>query len=131
VTEPKLGLGGRNEKEDVASLGVAFGRPSLRRMCNDSRHRGRYTEPRESLEKGSLRLGRDSDSVVWFPAVFESIPVNPPTYAKQLEGAYSASLEPADIASLKRVYDIVAEILSFSYSSRIFLAPVIVQTEAA
>jgi len=57
-------LGGKNEKEDVASLGVAFGRLSLRRMCNDSRHRGRYTEPRASLEKGSLRIGRDSEPAV-------------------------------------------------------------------
>ena len=56
--------GGKNEKEDVASLGVAFGRLSLRRMCNASRHRGRYTEPRESLEKGSLRIGRDSEPAV-------------------------------------------------------------------
>ena len=28
-------LGGKNEKEDIASLGIAFGRLSLRRMCND------------------------------------------------------------------------------------------------
>ena len=26
-------------------------------MCNASRHGGRYTEPRESREKGSLRIG--------------------------------------------------------------------------
>src|SRR4030095_2848793 len=45
----------QNEKEDVVSLGIAFGRLNLTRMCNDSRHRGRHTEPRESLEKGSLR----------------------------------------------------------------------------
>jgi hypothetical protein len=87
VAEPKLGLlkeqknalglGGKNEKKDVASLGVAFGRLNLRRMCDASRHRGRYTEPRESLKKGSLRLGRDSDCSRWSPAVFESIPVNP------------------------------------------------------
>ena len=44
--------GGKNEKEDVASRGVAFGRLSRRRMRNASRHGGRYTEPRESLEKG-------------------------------------------------------------------------------
>jgi hypothetical protein len=28
-------LGGKNEKEDIASLGIAFGRLSLRRMRND------------------------------------------------------------------------------------------------
>ena len=52
--------GGKNEKEDIASLVIACGRLSLRRMRNDSRHGGRYTEPRESSEKDSLwRIGRD------------------------------------------------------------------------
>jgi hypothetical protein len=34
-------------------------------MRNASRHGGRYTEPRKSLEKGSLRIGRDSDGTDW------------------------------------------------------------------
>jgi hypothetical protein len=55
------GVGGKNEKEGVASLGVAFGRLNLRRMCNDSRYRGRYTEPRESREARIFRIGLDSD----------------------------------------------------------------------
>jgi hypothetical protein len=50
--------GGKNEKEDIASLDIAFDRLSLRRMRNDSRHGGRYTKHRESREKGSLRIGR-------------------------------------------------------------------------
>ena len=72
MTKPKLGLlkeqenalrlGDKNEKEEVASLGVAFGRLSLRRMCNDSRPRRRYTEARESLEKGSFRIRQNKDS---------------------------------------------------------------------
>jgi hypothetical protein len=49
--------GVKNEKEEIAYLGVAFGRLSLRRMRNGSRHGGRYTEHRESREKGSLRIG--------------------------------------------------------------------------
>jgi hypothetical protein len=46
---------GKNEKEEIASLGIAFGRLSLRRMRNDARHGGRYTESRESREKDILR----------------------------------------------------------------------------
>ena len=54
--------GGKNEKEEIASLGIAFGRLSLRRMRNDSRHGGRYTESRESREKDSLRrIGRETE----------------------------------------------------------------------
>jgi hypothetical protein len=56
--------GGKNEKEEIAYLGVAFGRLSLRRMRNGSRHGGRYTEHRESREKGSLRIGRDLNAGV-------------------------------------------------------------------
>jgi hypothetical protein len=52
-----VSTGGKNEKEEIAYLGVAFGRLSLRRMRNGSRHGGRYTEHRESREKGSLRIG--------------------------------------------------------------------------
>jgi hypothetical protein len=53
--------GGKNEKAEMASLGVAFGRFSLSRMRNGSRHGGRYTEHRESREKDSLwRIGRVS-----------------------------------------------------------------------
>jgi hypothetical protein len=35
LTRRYRSLGGKNEKEDVVSLGTAFGRVSLRRMCND------------------------------------------------------------------------------------------------
>jgi hypothetical protein len=48
----------QNEKEDVAPLGVAFGRINLGRMRNDSRHRGRSTRPRESVKKGGFGDGR-------------------------------------------------------------------------
>jgi hypothetical protein len=48
----------QNEKEDVAPLGVAFGRINLGRMRNDSRHRGRSTGPRESVKKGGFGDGR-------------------------------------------------------------------------
>src|SRR5262249_63123 len=41
----------QNEKEDVAPLGVAFGRINRGRMCNYSWHRGRSTGPRESVKK--------------------------------------------------------------------------------
>ena len=77
-------LGGKNEKEDVASRGVAFGRLSRRRMRNASRHGGRYTEPRESLEKGSLRIGRDSDGML----------------AKFLEGGCTSFVRSLEAASL-------------------------------
>ena len=43
-------------------MGVALGRLSLRRMRNGSRHGGRYTEHRESREKGSLRIGAGPDA---------------------------------------------------------------------
>jgi len=57
--------GGKDEKEEIASLGVAFGRLSLRRMRNDSRDGGRYTEHRESREKDSLgRIGRNLNAGV-------------------------------------------------------------------
>jgi hypothetical protein len=50
--------GGKNEKEEIASLVIAGGRLSLRRMRNDSWHGGRYTEHRKSREKDSLwRIG--------------------------------------------------------------------------
>src|SRR5262245_14353767 len=50
--------GGKDEKEQIASLGVPFGRLSLTRMCDDSWHGGRYTEHRKSGEKDSLwRIG--------------------------------------------------------------------------
>ena len=52
--------GGKNEKEEIASLDIAFGRLSFRRMRNDSWHGRRHTEHRESREKDSLwRIGRD------------------------------------------------------------------------
>ena len=51
-----LQRGGRNEKEEIASLVIAFGRLNLRRMRNGSRYGGRHTESRESCEKGSLRI---------------------------------------------------------------------------
>ena len=55
----------KNEKE-VAFLVIAFGRLSLRRMCNDSRHGGRYTKHWESREKDSLgRIApRRADNVI-------------------------------------------------------------------
>ena len=57
--------GGKNEKEDIASLDIAFDRLSLRRMRNDSRHGGRYTEHRESREKDSFwRIGRNLNAGV-------------------------------------------------------------------
>jgi hypothetical protein len=56
----RYSMGGKNEKEEIASLGIAFGRLGLRRMRNGSRHRGRYTASWESREKDSLRIGRDS-----------------------------------------------------------------------
>jgi len=49
-------LGGKDEKEDVASA-FTFSRFSLGRVCNDARSRGRYTEPWESIEKGGLLIG--------------------------------------------------------------------------
>src|SRR5262245_8317009 len=48
----------QNEKEDVAPLGLAFGRINLGRMRNDSWHRGRSTGPRESVKKGGFGDGR-------------------------------------------------------------------------
>jgi hypothetical protein len=54
--------GGKNEKEEIASLVIVCGRPSLTRMRNDSWHGGRYTETRESREKDSLRIRRDSEN---------------------------------------------------------------------
>jgi hypothetical protein len=52
-------MGGKNEKEQIASLVIALGRRlGLRRMRNDSRYGGRYTKSRESREKGGLRIGR-------------------------------------------------------------------------
>jgi hypothetical protein len=53
LTCPSL-RGGRNEEEEIVSLGIAFGRLSLTRMRNDSRHGGRHSEPRESHKKISL-----------------------------------------------------------------------------
>ena len=52
--------GGKNEQEEVASLGVVFGRLSLGRMRNGSWHGGRYTEHRKSRKEDRLwRIGRD------------------------------------------------------------------------
>src|SRR5262245_37777739 len=48
----------QNEKEDVAPLGVVFGRINLGRMRNYSRHRGRSTGPRESVKKDCFGDGR-------------------------------------------------------------------------
>ena len=49
----------KNEKEEIASLDIAFRRLSLSRMRNNSWHGGRYTEHRKSREKDSLwRIGR-------------------------------------------------------------------------
>jgi hypothetical protein len=57
--------GGKNEKEEIASLDIAFGRLSFRRMRNDSWHGRRHTEHRESREKDSLwRIGRDLNAGV-------------------------------------------------------------------
>jgi hypothetical protein len=53
--------GGKNEKKEIASLGIAFGRLGLRRMRNGSRYGGRYTEARESGEKDGFRIGRYSE----------------------------------------------------------------------
>ena len=50
--------GGKNEKEEIASLDIAFGRLSFRRMRNDSWHGRRHTEHRESREKDSLWADR-------------------------------------------------------------------------
>jgi hypothetical protein len=67
--------GGKNEKEEIASLVIACGRPSLTRMRNDSWNGGRYTEHRESREKDSLwRIG---DTVI--RGRFGNYPVNPQT----------------------------------------------------
>jgi len=71
--------GGKNEKEEIAYLGVAFGRLSLRRMRNGSRHGGRYSEHRESREKGSLRIGAGPECRRWSAVVLETNPVNPQT----------------------------------------------------
>jgi hypothetical protein len=50
--------GGKNEKEEIASLVITFGHHNLRRMRNDSWHGRRYTEHRKSREKDSLwRVG--------------------------------------------------------------------------
>jgi hypothetical protein len=46
--------GGKNEKEDIASLDIAFGRLSLRRMRNNSWHRGRYTEGQSLADRARL-----------------------------------------------------------------------------
>ena len=52
--------GDKNEKDEIASLGVAFGRLSLGRMRNGSWHGGRYTEHRKSRKEDRLwRIGRD------------------------------------------------------------------------
>jgi hypothetical protein len=67
--------GGKDEKEEIASLVIARGRPSLTRMRNDSWHGGRYTEYRQSREKDSLwRIGRDLNAGV-DPLSFLKIPV--------------------------------------------------------
>jgi len=67
--------GGKDEKEEIASLVIARGRPSLTRMRNDSWHGGRYTEYRESREKDSLwRIGRDLNAGV-DPLSFLKLPV--------------------------------------------------------
>jgi hypothetical protein len=47
--------GDKNEKEDIASLVIAFVRLSLTRMRNNPRHGGRYTEFRESREENGFR----------------------------------------------------------------------------
>ena len=57
VKEERARPGGENEKQGVAFLGVAFGRFNITRMCNPSRHGGRYTEPRQSPEKSGLGIG--------------------------------------------------------------------------
>jgi hypothetical protein len=56
-TEDAFGLWSQNEKENVASLGVADRRLRLRRMRNARRHSRGYTEPWERLETNSIRLG--------------------------------------------------------------------------
>jgi hypothetical protein len=67
--------GGKNEKEEIASLVIACSRPSLTRMRNDSWHGGRYTEHRESREKDCLwRIGRDLNAGV-DPLSFLKLPV--------------------------------------------------------
>ena len=54
-------MGGKNEKEEIASLLIAFGYRSLRGVRNDSGDGGRYTEPRESGKKGGFRIRRSSE----------------------------------------------------------------------
>jgi hypothetical protein len=67
--------GGKNEKEEIASLVIACSRPSRTRMRNDSWHGGRYTEHWESREKDSLwRIGRDLNVGV-DPLSFLRLPV--------------------------------------------------------
>jgi hypothetical protein len=39
-------------------------------MCNDSRPRGRYTELREGLEKGSFRIRTNALTAVVGPVLF-------------------------------------------------------------
>ena len=53
----RISTGGKNEQEEVDSLGVVFGRLSLGRMRNGSWHGGRYTEPWERIEKNGIRIG--------------------------------------------------------------------------
>jgi hypothetical protein len=68
-------MGGKNEKEEIDSLVIACGRPSLTRMRNDSGHGGRYTEHWESREKDSLwRIRRDLNAGV-DPLSFLKLPV--------------------------------------------------------
>ena len=52
-----VGLGVKNERQNIASLGLTFGRFRLRRMRNASRHRGRYTESWEGIEANSVGIG--------------------------------------------------------------------------
>ena len=47
--------GGKNEKEKISFLVVAFGHISLRGMRNDSWYGGGHTEHRQSREKDGLR----------------------------------------------------------------------------
>ena len=71
--------GGENEKEKTGSMVIAFNCLSLRRMRNDSRHGRRYTEHRESREKGSFRIGAGPECRRWSAVVLETNPVNPQT----------------------------------------------------